>query len=233
MAPSNSIISADILVQRAKSCEELAVEKHKGSGMFVRAKRCCFCQHVVKLGAGSADYSLVQHMRSFDCQKAQKSLASVVSPPSLSESDSKPPSICAPTSLRLQSATSVDVCPGALVDYGISMFSNYPWHLHDTGTLSYTFSFIDPQGRFCYVQSRVCYQKSPGNGLSCEACSQVVMGRQFQELLKRAATASSSLPPTLKLQYRTYPQVCDLLDKKNSQINSSKLNVRLSFEHYV
>jgi hypothetical protein len=233
MAPFNSIISADILVQRAKSCEELAFEKQEGSGVFVRAKRCCFCQRVVKLGAGSADYSLIQHMRSYDCQKTQDLPVSVGPPASLSESDSKPLGICTPTSLRLESATSVDFCPGALVNYKMSMFSHYPWQLHDTDSLSYTFSFIDPRGRFCYVQSRVCHQISPGNGSSCEACSQVVMGRQFQELSKRAATASSSLPPTLQLQFRTHPQVCDLLEQKNSQLNSSKLNVHFIFESYV
>jgi hypothetical protein len=172
-------------------------------------------------------------MQSYDCQKDQYLAVSTEPPVSLLESDSNPPTICTTTSLQVESAHNVELCPGALVDYRMSMFSHYPWHLHDTDSLSYNFSFIDPYGRFCYIQSRVCYQKSPGSGLSCEACSQVVTGHQFQELLQRAATASSSLPTTLKVQFRTHPQVCDLLDKKNSQINSSKLNVCLISENYA
>ena len=75
---SNSQLTPDILLLWAQSCEELEVKSSKVSGAVGRAKQCCFCGHVIKLGAGLADYSLVEHMRSKKCRKAQQALGDPV-----------------------------------------------------------------------------------------------------------------------------------------------------------
>ena len=97
-------------------------------------------------------------------------------------------------------------CPGALVNYGVSMFSHYPWHLHDLGILDYEFSYIDPRGRLFRVCSNRCARKSPGRGAACDARNQIILGRQFQELIKRASVDPSTAPKT-KVQFWSYKQL--------------------------
>ncbi|KAG8692622.1 hypothetical protein FRC09_011076 [Ceratobasidium sp. 395] len=247
-------ISPDIYVQAAKGCEELQIPKFKGSEKLVRAKICCFCDRPVKLGAGTSDYSLQQHMRSIECKKSQESfMQSVRSLDSLLLSESKPPyaklstDIFEPVSHYCSAPSSIhssstdlphsDIvfpgiqpayeqlrdCPGALHHNGnVSMFSHYPWHLHDTGLLNYSLAFIDPKGRFIRVQSNKCHRKSPRSGAACTACDQVVLGGQFQDILQRASP-DSVVPPNLNLQFRTHPQLCELVKDKIAQINAHQL----------
>ncbi|KAG8717186.1 hypothetical protein FRC08_008016 [Ceratobasidium sp. 394] len=232
-------LPADVYVQLARACEELQLEKSKGSGLLVRAKRCCFCFSPVKLGFGSSDYSLQQHMASYKCRQYQKNLAdtgfdfsSLLPAPKLL--DTKPTMLLDARDLTQSSPVlaehprhdlrpeTVESCPGALVEYEVSMFSHYPWHLHDLGVLDYEFSFIDHKGRFFRLCSTKCSQKSPGKGAACRACNQVVFGRQFQDLVKRA-NPDTLIAPSTNLHLRTYSQLCTLLNDKNSQINDFKL----------
>jgi hypothetical protein len=128
-----------------------------------------------------------------------------------------------PSVLQFNNAS--DRCPGAFFNFGHSMFRHYPWHLHDEGLLPYEFSFIDPKGRYFYVQSPKCTQKSPGgSGLACDACSRVVITKQFQDIVQRAAPGHM-FPPTANTLYRTWSQLNDLLDEKAVQINKLKLQV--------
>jgi hypothetical protein len=250
---SNPVLPADFYVQFAHACREVPSEKLKGSGTLVRAKQCCFCTRTIKLGSGSSNYSLQQHMLSYECQKHQKKFAdsafdlpSILSnielpglKPATQVLNSQSPMClepCKPAdclSLAAEHAgqnlwlENFEACPGALVDYGMSIFTHYPWHLHDLGFLDYKLSFIDPKGRFFRVSSNRCYQTSPGRGAACEACNQIVLGSQFQELMKRATLDPLAVPST-KLQFWTYSQLCVLLKEKTSQLNELKLKVRVS-----
>jgi hypothetical protein len=125
-----------------------------------------------------------------------------------------------------------ETCPGALVGYGISMFSHYPWHLHDTEFLEYELSFIEPKGRLLRVKSPKCLGKAPGEGSACRAWNQTVTGRQFQDLLKRA-TPGSTVATSLNFQFRTHPQIRELLNNKNTQINMLQLELcsQLHLQH--
>lgn len=211
-------LPVDVHVWLAKGCKKLQVEKPEGSGVFVRAKKCCFCQQSVQLGAGSADYSLTQHMLSKKCQKSQRYSNNVPQPPH-NIAEHKPldmklntpvpepdlavqlPDILLDTSIvdSTLSGTALqkpETCPGALIDYGMSMFSHYPWHLHDTDFLGYELSFIDPKGRFLRVQSCKCLGRAPGGkGSACSACNQIVPGIQVDniELESRPITLSELL----------------------------------------
>ncbi|KAG8743804.1 hypothetical protein FRC12_014959 [Ceratobasidium sp. 428] len=237
-------LPADDYVQLARTCKELKVETSPGSSSTVRAKRCCFCFRVVKLGLGSADYSLQQHMRSYDCRKAQGNLVGYGSTRFSSEVqqlDAKPAASDsqrftdwellswahrAPlTTQHTQLGLFLDTCPGARVDCEASMFSHYPWHLHDTQILDYELSYIDPKGQFFRVRSHECKQKVPTTNAACEACNQIVLGRQLQELMKRA-NPESLVAQSLNVQYRTHWQLSELLRAKILQINELQLNVR-------
>ncbi|KAG9119441.1 hypothetical protein FRC07_005533, partial [Ceratobasidium sp. 392] len=116
----------------------------------------------------------------------------------------------------------IEACPGALFVYEVSMFSHYPWHMHDSDFLDYELSFIDPKGRFFRMTSYKCARKSPGRGAACSACNQIVMGQQFQDLVKRA-NPNAKIAPTTNIHLRTYSQLCDLLKDKSSTINDLKL----------
>ncbi|KAG8781543.1 hypothetical protein FRC12_021783 [Ceratobasidium sp. 428] len=255
-------ISSDIYVHLSKACEEIQIPKSKGSEILVRAKICCFCERHVKLGSGSSDYSLQQHMSSIECKKSQESfMQSARSLDSLLYSESKPPyaklsndiservsysQLAAdsmyPLSTTLPYSTTVwpDIqsaherqwdCPGAYYDYGkVSMFSHYPWHLHDTDLLSYSLAFIDPKGRFVRVHSDKCCRKSSGPGAACNACDQVVLGRQFQEIIRRASP-DSVVPPNLNIQFRTHAQLWDLAKEKTAQINAHQLKEMAAQRH--
>jgi hypothetical protein len=73
--PSRDLhLPPDAYVHLATSCQEQSLEKSKDSGRLVRAKQCCFCGRRIKLGAGTSDYSLQQHMLSYECQEAQQKL---------------------------------------------------------------------------------------------------------------------------------------------------------------
>ncbi|KAG8718339.1 hypothetical protein FRC09_012817 [Ceratobasidium sp. 395] len=240
-------LPADVCVQLAEVCDEVEVESSKSSSQPVRAKICCFCWRSIKLGAGSSDYSLQQHMVSYKCREFQKQLAdtgfdfsSLLSRQKTLDIDEKPRTQgldkCIPSSAV--PATSVEgleqrperhllpnnaeVCPGALFYYRTSMFSHYPWHLHDSDLLDYQLSFIDPKGRFIRVCSYKCTQKSPGKGGACSPCSQIIMGQQFQDLVKRA-DPNASIAPSTHIQLRTYSQLRDLVKDKTSKINELKL----------
>ncbi|KAG9083746.1 hypothetical protein FS749_005764 [Ceratobasidium sp. UAMH 11750] len=235
-------LPADVYVHLARVCAEVEVESSKGSGQLVRAKVCCFCSRSIKLGAGHSDYSLQQHMGSYQCREHQKALAdadfelaSFVA--GLKLPDQKPstrlfssqsvecavsPPVYIQRSENQLPVDNVEVCPGALVDYGVSMFSHYPWHLHDSGLLDYELSFIDPSGLFFRLSSHKCTRNSPGKGVACLACRQVVLGRQFQELMQRSRPGTS-ISPSTNLQFRTYSQLCDLVKDKSSKINDLKL----------
>ncbi|KAG8724323.1 hypothetical protein FRC09_020193 [Ceratobasidium sp. 395] len=231
-------LPADDYVQLARTCKELKVETSPGSSpTAVRAKRCCFCFRVVKLGSGSADYSLQQHMRSYDCRKAQSNLVGCGSTrfsSELQQLDVKPAASDSQrftdwqllswahratlTTQHTQLDLLLDTCPGARVDCEASMFSHYPWHLHDTQILDYELSYIDPKGHFFRVRSRECKQKVPTTNVACEACNQIVLGRQLQELMKRA-NLESLVAQSLNVQYRTHWQLSELLRAKILQIN--------------
>jgi hypothetical protein len=119
-------------------------------------------------------------------------------------------------------------CSGTVINYSSSMFSHYPWHLHDTDFLDYKLAYIDPDGRFFCARSKKCYGSLAGTGSVCEACNQIVLGRQLQELMKRAHP-DSPVAPTLNIQFRTHPQVCNLLQERNAQFNTLQLKVHSIF----
>ncbi|KAG8769711.1 hypothetical protein FRC12_004789 [Ceratobasidium sp. 428] len=239
-------LPASIYVDLAKTCKPLQVETTKGSGTYVRAKCCCFCNRSVRLGAGSSDHSLQQHMRSAECQKYQKSppdskhspetpstklatgfpTSSVVlqpNPPLVQPPSTSQPALdTAYMGLDPALRDAAPACPGAFVNFGASMFSHYPWHLHDTAFLEYDLSYIDPGGQFFFVRSRKCCRKPSASGLGCESCDQVVLGRQLQDLLQRARPGSK-VPPSLNTHFRTYAQVCDVVSEKTAQINALHL----------
>lgn len=73
-----SELSLDQLVLCAKTCPELRVPASNGSGVLVRAKKCCFCHQVKRMGAGKTDHALIEHMRSKLCRKAQRASAAPV-----------------------------------------------------------------------------------------------------------------------------------------------------------
>lgn len=237
----NPVLPADFYVKLAHACEVLQLEESNSSDTLVRAKQCCFCARIIKLGAGSADHSLQQHMLSRKCQKSQARFAGsnydlpfILSnlnlsslSPTLQATDTQPfpsiePRYC--TSNTSSAAEYLTACPGALVDYGRSMFSHYPWHLHDLPVLDYRFSYIDPGGRFFRLYSSKCTRESPGRGAACMPCNQIILGRQFQELIRRASIDPSTARST-KLQFWTYTQLQELVKEKTSQLDSLRLKV--------
>ncbi|QRV87004.1 hypothetical protein RhiJN_15022 [Ceratobasidium sp. AG-Ba] len=245
--PTAYVLPADVYVQLARACEEVQVETLKGSGTFARAKRCCFCARVVKLGSGCSDYSLQQHMTSYRCQAQQKqfadsgcdlplflpkdkSLDQILSlqPSDSSKASAEPettPNNRLPAGERTRSSFvfgDADGCPGALVEYPMSMFSHYPWHLHDSDFLDYKLSYIDPNGKFFCVQSNKCLRTSPRIGASCHACSQVVLGWQYQDLVKRACS-DVAITTSTNLHYWTHSQLCNLVKEKTSKLNNMKM----------
>ncbi|KAG8764677.1 hypothetical protein FRC12_007946 [Ceratobasidium sp. 428] len=115
-------------------------------------------------------------------------------------------------------------CPGAYYDFGRPMFSHYPRHLHDEGSLSYDLSSVDPKGRHFFFQSHKCTGKSPVLGLPCNACALVTQGKQFQDLVKRSMPGEP-VPPTMKTCHRTWSQLSDSVAQKNAQINALKLEI--------
>lgn len=250
---SNIVLPVDFYVHLANACHKIQPEKSKGSGTLARAKQCCFCHRSINLGSGSSTHSLQQHMLSYNCQNQQKrflgsncTLSSILSDlnlPNLSPAvqTSHPQSVsdseqCNPTSSSsltmghkesgMQPEHS-DACLGAFVNYDMSMFSHYPWHLHDLGVLNYEFSYIDPKGRYFRVCSKQCSRISPEGGGACDACNRVILGRQFQELVKRASLDPLTSSST-KLSFWTYSQLCSILNEKTSKLNDLKLKVRMA-----
>jgi hypothetical protein len=247
---SNPILPVNLYVQLANACKDVQANNLNGSGSIVRAKHCCFCARTIKLGAGSTNFSLQQHMLSHECQKSQKKFADSDYDLSFLLSDLNLPSLnlATPTpSVHLSSLLEPyyrtdspplavgylrhnlqpelsETCPGALVDYGMSLFSHYPWHLHDLALLDYGLRYIDPKGRFIRICSNQCYQKSPGRGAACEECNRVVLGRQLQDLVKRASLDPSTVP-SINLLFWTYSQLSLLLKEKSSKLNGLKLKV--------
>ncbi|KAG8750064.1 hypothetical protein FRC12_013091 [Ceratobasidium sp. 428] len=237
-------LPADVCIQLAAVCKGVKVESSKDSSQPVRAKICCFCLRSVKLGAGSTDYSLQQHMVSYKCRESQKQLAdsgfdfsSLLSGQKTLNFNEKlgteslesrtPSSTVSATPVerperRLPVPNNTETCSGALFYWRNSMFSHYPWHLHDSNLLDYELGFIDPKGRFLRVSSYNCTQKSPGKGGACAACDQVIMGRQFQDLVRRA-DPNEPVAPSTNVRLRTHSQLHDLLKDKTSKINELKL----------
>ncbi|KAG8712621.1 hypothetical protein FRC09_019663 [Ceratobasidium sp. 395] len=60
------------------------------------------------------------------------------------------------------------------------------------------------------------------SGAECGPCSQVVLGRQLQDLLQRA-DPSYAVPPSLRNDLRTHAQLFSVLQEKNSQLNTLNL----------
>ncbi|KAG9122901.1 hypothetical protein FRC07_000528, partial [Ceratobasidium sp. 392] len=235
-------LPADVCVQLARVCDEVEVESSKGSEQPVRAKICCFFSRSIRLGAGSTDYSLQQHMISYKCRESQQRLAdtgfdftSLLSGQKTIDLDEKlgtqsrgsrshvtVPAIPVEQPECQTLPENTEACPGALYYYGISMFSHYPWHLHDSNLLDYKLSFIDPDGRFFRVCSYKCTRKSPRSAAACPACDQIILGQRFQQLVQRA-DPNAPVTPSTNIQLQTYSQLCDLLKDKTSKINKLKL----------
>jgi hypothetical protein len=81
---ANSLFPTDlplhILAIWAQICPESKLEDVRTSGTSARMKRYCFCDSSVKLGAGSADNSLIQHIVSKKCRNAQPAHESPLPP---------------------------------------------------------------------------------------------------------------------------------------------------------
>ncbi|KDN35862.1 hypothetical protein RSAG8_11224, partial [Rhizoctonia solani AG-8 WAC10335] len=251
----NSDIPFNILLQKAEACPVVLVKKFEGSERFIH-KECCFCGGVINLGLHPNNYALVTHMRSSGCHKNQDKAKTITNSshiPALFPTDN----IALPMSTHMEalkaehfkettkqslpippvvtpsSSVVINNCPGALIEYGSTMFLHYPWQLHapECNFLSYTFAYIDPQGHFFYARSNKCMQKPSKSGAPCVPCSQVPFSRQFQDLFARASS-EKPLPPSTNLQYQTYPQICSLLKDRTSQKKTLQLK-QIGLNHRI
>ncbi|KAG9089573.1 hypothetical protein FRC06_001483, partial [Ceratobasidium sp. 370] len=126
-------------------------------------------------------------------------------------------------------ATYIDplTCRGVEFEVPVSLWSNYPWHLHDSTHVEsvhvpFHICTIDRDGDVVRVRSHDCTGSVLHPELGCcHACARTLDLRIFKSLMKRAETET----PTngLNRKYYSYKQLLDLLESKDKIIKKYRL----------
>ncbi|CAE6411308.1 unnamed protein product, partial [Rhizoctonia solani] len=124
-------LSLYILARLARTCAVV----NAPSTPF-RVKQCCFCSRTVNLGPGESDRSLIEHMQGNKCRQKQGSAYAQENDTTTTQEQfliragygSNESSI---NNMPNMYSGGGELCHGVYIDYGSSMFSHYPWQMHD------------------------------------------------------------------------------------------------------
>ncbi|KAJ8473666.1 hypothetical protein ONZ45_g16214 [Pleurotus djamor] len=112
-------------------------------------------------------------------------------------------------------------CKGLLFEFSDnSIYLSYPWHLHHYQQLSYHFTSVEAKGTRFRIRSNNCLNLTVAGKSVCPRCEELNTSEEVSHLRERAASQPSS---GTNYRFYSFQQLCELLIKKNTQINDLKL----------
>ncbi|KIJ30600.1 hypothetical protein M422DRAFT_53688 [Sphaerobolus stellatus SS14] len=111
-------------------------------------------------------------------------------------------------------------CCGIILQIPGNIFTSYPWHLHHFENMSYIFSGIEESGTKFRIRSKKCTDFPEAGKESCNMCLHMDTGAELRRIRERV---EASLPATMNFRFYNFTQLCELLAKKNLQLNELKL----------
>lgn len=113
-------------------------------------------------------------------------------------------------------------CPGARISFASSVYTTYPWWLHEPNTLPYTIIGIGEDGLSLLVRSIACKKTLAGTENVCHACASTITCAEVLGIKSRAASTPAS---GMNYRYLNFLQLCERLNLKNKTINELKITV--------
>lgn len=207
-----------------------------------RVKKCDRCLQKISLGPGSTMQAYHNHQASEKCNKKWKLRASAT-PSGSSTTNSSPsvwsrsvtlspaglPSIIMPEasavspaapSPQSSSTPQSTLCPGAKMQFESSVYSTYPWHLHDYYQLPYTILSIATDRRTLCIRSINCTSVTVASMDICAACSGLDGHKELLALKNRAISQPAA---GTNFRFMNYKQLVQQLKEKNGVINDFKI----------
>lgn len=191
----------------------------------VRIKYCPDCSKEVNLGPGTSEHAYLVHRSSKACLRAQQGAsaksASATPAGSLPDLDLPPPPTT-PTAATPKLIPSSQTCPGAVLRFTRSVYTDYPWQLHESRQMPYRILAIGEDGFSLTVRSTNCTGFPMGDLVSCVPCTHTDELKDVSVLKQRIEST-----PSLYTNFRflSFTQLVALLEDKNKMINDLKIKV--------
>lgn len=115
------------------------------------------------------------------------------------------------------------LCPGVSLTFGSSVYTMYPWQLHDHVALPFNVIGIEGGGQTIRVRSTRCDIQLKHTSSVCGQCAWIGLSPDLTAIRDRAA--AMQLPTGTNYYYMNYAQLSRALHEKSGQIKELKLKV--------